>query len=369
MRRTAAVVPVAVAATATAVAVTRRRAATRGVQNPAPEETRAPPPPLVSRERTITTEDGVVLHVEEHGPADAAATFVLCHGYTQASSLWAGQVRDLLAARDDGRVVVYDHRGHGRSGRTAQEAATLEQLGRDLHGALEAVAPEGPLLLAGHSMGGMTLMAFAEQHPDVVAERVAGVAFVGTSAGDLASVGWGLPRPVVPLFKKLLPRILETSWKLEQRGRPRTQVAFVESFVNVGKGADPVDLRALLEVQKSCSAETMHFFLGTFDDHDRDRAEGLASLAHVPAVVLVGEADRLCPLAHSRAVAAALPQAELVVYPGAGHMVHLERRPEVSRQLVRLVERALDRPAGSYASASSWASRETPLTRSSSPSA
>jgi pimeloyl-ACP methyl ester carboxylesterase len=338
VRRRTALTAVALAAAATVAA--RRRAAAHGVDNPVPETTPAPPPPLVGRERTVRTEDGVTLHVEEHGPQDAAATVVLAHGYTQASSLWAGQVRDLLAARDDLKVVVYDHRGHGRSGRTQQEAATLEQLGRDLAAVVEVSAPTGPLLLGGHSMGGMTLMAYAEQHPDVVAGRVAGVAFVGTSSGGLSSVSWGLPRPVAPVFKKLLPRLNEAAWKAEQKGRPRKQVAFFESFVNFGKGAEPADVHAVLEVQAACTAETLHFFLATFDDHDRVQA--LDALAHVPAVVLVGETDRLCPVAHSRTLAAALPASKLVVYPGAGHMVHLERRPEVSRQLVRLVERALD---------------------------
>lgn len=205
------------------------------------------------------------------------------------------------------------------------------------------VAPTGPLLLAGHSMGGMTLMAFAEQHPEVVAERVAGVAFVGTSPGQLSDVGWGLPRALAPTFKKVLPTLNQAAWKAEQRGRPRTRVARFESFVTFGPGADPADVRAVLAVQKACTAETMHFFLATFDAHDR--AGALAALAHVPAVVLIGERDRLCPVPHSRLIADALPLAELVVYPGAGYIVHLERRPEVSRQLVRLVERALDRAA------------------------
>ena len=322
------------------VLVARRRAAARGVDSPAPETTPAPPAPLVGRERTVTTEDGVVLHAEEFGPTRAAAaTMVLLHGYTQSGSLWAGTVRDLLAAHDDLKVVVYDHRGHGRSGRTTQEAATLEQLGRDLAAVVASVAPAGPLLLGGHSMGGMTLLAFVEQHPDLVAERVAGVAFVGTSSGGLSTVSWGLPRLVAPAFKALLPRLNEVAWKAEQKGRPRTQVRFFESFVNFGRSADPADVRAVLEVQRRCTSETMHFFLPTFSAHDR--AVALDALGHVPAVVLVGERDRLCPVEHSRAIAAALPLAELAVYPGAGHMVHLERRPEVSRQLVRLVERAL----------------------------
>lgn len=339
MRRSTALVAAGLAGSA--VVVARRRAAARGVDNPAPEHVPAPPPPLVGRERTVVAEDGVALHVEEHGPPDAAATFVLAHGYTQASSLWASQVRDLLAARDDLKVVVYDQRGHGRSGRTTRQAATLEQLGRDLAAVVDATAPTGPLLLGGHSMGGMTVMAYAEQHPDLVRARVAGVAFVGTSAGGLREASWGLPRALAPAFRRALPVLNAAACAAERRGRPRKQVAFFESFLNFGPAADPADVRAVLEVQAGCTAETLHFFLATFSDHDR--AHALEALREASAVVLVGETDRLCPVQHSRTIAAALPRSELAVYPGAGHMVHLERRPEVSRRLVDLVERALDR--------------------------
>lgn len=299
---------------------------------------------MTGRERTVVTEDGVDLHVEEHGAgattdASARAVVVLAHGYTQASRLWNGTVRDLLAARPDLRVVVYDHRGHGRSGRTSQQAATLSQLGRDLHRVVRVTAGDLPVVLVGHSMGGMTLMALAEEHPELFEGQVVGAGFVGTSSGGLDDVPWGLPRPLVPLFKRLLPVANELAYKQELQGRARRQIAWFEAFVNFAAGADPSDVQDVLAVQAACTAETMHFFLATFSDHDR--AEALAAIAHVPALVVVGEDDRLCPVAHSRAIADALPQAELVVYPGAGHMVHLERRREVSRQLVRLVERAL----------------------------
>jgi pimeloyl-ACP methyl ester carboxylesterase len=336
LRRTAAVLALAAAA-----ALARRRA-TRAARSA--DEPRPRPPHLQGRERTVDTEDGVELHVEEHGPVDARAVLVLAHGYTQASRLWSGTVRDLLQAHDDLRVVVYDHRGHGRSGRTTQEAANLEQLGRDLHRVVRETAGDLPVVLAGHSMGGMTLMALAEQHPELFEHQVVGAAFVGTSSGGLDAVGWGLPRPVVPVFKRLLPIANEQAYKAELKGRARRQIAWFESFVNFAAGADPSDVQDVLEVQKACSAETMHFFLATFSEHDR--AEALAAIAHVPALVVVGEEDRLCPVSHSRAIADALPQAELVLFPGAGHMVHLERRAEVSRHLSRLVDRALAaRPA------------------------
>lgn len=339
----------AVAATGgAAVAARRRRAAP-----PQPVD-RQPPPQ--GRERWVRTEDGVQLHVEEHGAGatgdqPATAVVVLAHGYTQAARLWGGTVRDLLAARPDLRVVVYDHRGHGRSERATQQTATLEQLGRDLARVVEETARTAdgrplPVVLAGHSMGGMTLMALAEQRPDLFDERtgqVVGAAFVGTSSGGLDAVSWGLPAAVAPVFQRLLPVVNEKAYRAELAGRARKQVRWFEAFVNFAAGADPADVQDVLEVQAACRAETVHFFLATFSDHDRSAA--LSAIAHVPALVVVGEQDRLCPVEHSRRIAAALPDSELVLLPGAGHMVHLQRRAEVSRHLVALVDRALARRA------------------------
>ena len=324
------------AAGGAAAAVRRRRAAADEVPGEPPVRLAEPP---VGRERTVVTEDGVELHVCEHGAQDRpTATVVLAHGYVQSSRLWAGQVRDLVEARPDLRVVVYDHRGHGRSGRTARERATLEQLARDLATVLDAVAPDGPVVLGGHSMGGMTLMALAEQRPELFGDRVVGVAFVGTSSGGLADVTWGLPPALARVARGVLPKLNEKAVQAELAGKARA-VGAADAFLIFPRSADRALVHEALEVHRECSAETVAAFLPTFSDHDR--REALAALAEVPTVVVVGDADRLCPLPHSLALADALPTSELTVFPGVGHMVHMERRAEVSRLLLSLVDRAL----------------------------
>lgn len=330
---------VLLAAAGTGVVVARRRAAARGVDNPVPESRPAPPPPPVGRARTVVTEDGVELSVVEHGAQDSAtATVLLAHGYVQSSALWNGQVRDLVDARPDLKVVTYDHRGHGRSGRTSREAATLKQLARDMGAVLDAVAPSGPVVVGGHSMGGMTVMALAEERPELFGERVVGAAFVGTSAGGLTEVTYGLPAPVAKAVKKLLPLMNEAAVKAEAKGKAR-KVGKADAYMIFPKGADKALVREALEVHRGCSAETVAAFLPAFSDHER--LEALQALSHVPSVVVVGDKDLLCPLAHSHAIADALPQSELTVFPGVGHMVHMERRQEVSRILLGLVDRAL----------------------------
>ena len=320
------------------VVLARRRAASRGVDSPLPESLPVLPPPPAGRRRTVLTEDGVELSVLEHGAQDdPTATVVLAHGYVQSSRLWNGQVRDLVDARPDLKVVTYDHRGHGSSGRTPRDRATIRQLGRDLARVLDEVAPTGPVVVGGHSMGGMTIMALAEEQPALFGSRVVGAAFVGTSAGELADVTWGMPAPVARVVKRLLPVLNERAVAAERKGRPR-KVGARDARSLFPKGADPVLVREALDVHRECSAETVAAFLPTFSDHDRRAA--LESLSHVPTVVVVGDRDLLCPLAHSQALADALPTSELTVFPGVGHMVHMERRAEVSRILASLVDRA-----------------------------
>ena len=88
------------------------------------------------------------------------------HGYTQEMAVWHYQ-RKALAADNPGRLVFYDQRSHGRSGRGAPERSTIDQLGRDLRVVLDEVAPTGPVVLVGHSMGGMTIMALADAWPEL----------------------------------------------------------------------------------------------------------------------------------------------------------------------------------------------------------
>ena len=321
------------AAVGAAVAVRRRRPVLSSYDEALPV--------LRPRVRQLPVAGGVLLHVEEHGPADAGATLVLAHGYVQSCRVWDRQVAALLTARPDLRVLSYDHRGHGRSGRSPAELAELGQLGRDLAAVLDTL-PEGPVVLAGHSMGGMTVMAFAEQHPELIGPRVVGVALVGTSPGRLAEVTYGLPRAVARGAQALLPRSNELARRRESAGKRALPNRWMSRLI-FGKGARPADVRMTMDVMARCSAATVADFHATFGEHDRLAA--LAALSDVPVTVLVGSRDLLCPVSHSEAIAQALPHSTLLVYPGAGHMVQLERAAEVSRRLVELCE-ALPRPEG-----------------------
>ncbi len=295
------------------------------------------------RTRTVQTEDGVALHVEEVGDADAPLTVVFVHGYVQQMAVWHFQ-RKALADQDDARLVFYDQRSHGRSARGFSERSTIDQLGRDLGRVVDEVSPERPVVLVGHSMGGMTIMALADSRPELFGDRVAAVALIGTSAGKLASVTFGLPKVVLPVTKRVLPLLTRGMRRrprpFEHTRRAGGDLAFLLTRLG-GFGSGEVS-PSVVELVERMGAQTpvdvIAEFYATFMSHDKLRA--LDVLRGLPVLVLVGAQDRLTPVDHSREIAAALPDAHLVVVEGAGHMVVLERPELVTLQLRALLRRA-----------------------------
>ncbi|NBH08447.1 alpha/beta fold hydrolase, partial [Amycolatopsis sp. SID8362] len=148
--------------------------------------------------------DGAALHVAESGPASSAVTLVLVHGWTQDHRTWDF----VLPHLDPGvRVLRYDLRGHGGSAHARPGSATIARLADDLAELIASRVPEGPVVLAGHSMGGMTLMVLAERHPSLVRDRLAGAAFVATSSGDMDKLTLGFPGLAGRSVTRLEPRL------------------------------------------------------------------------------------------------------------------------------------------------------------------
>ncbi|WP_341351326.1 alpha/beta fold hydrolase [Nocardioides convexus] len=135
-------------------------------------------------EHNVITEDGLRIHVTVRGREDAPLTVLLSHCWTAEESDWHYQVTDLLARYGrDVRIITWDHRGHGRSDRAREAQCTIPHLARDLGLVVDTYAPEGPLVVAGHSVGGMTLTAIPEERPDLM-PRIVGALFVSTTSGE-----------------------------------------------------------------------------------------------------------------------------------------------------------------------------------------
>jgi pimeloyl-ACP methyl ester carboxylesterase len=309
----------------------------------------------------VEADDGTLLHVEvdevdepdepdEPEAADAAPpgrarrpepplTVVFSHGYALSLDSWHYQRK---ALRGRYRMVFWDQRGHGRSATGPHGSATIDQIGRDLQRVLEAVAPEGPLVLVGHSMGGMTIMSLAQEDPQLVDERVLGVVFVSTSAGGLRKVDFGLPH-LGPVFQRLAPsavRALSHTPTLVERGR-RIGSDLEALLVRRYSYASPVPaalVRFTADMIASTRLEVISEFLPTFSTHDK--LEALATLAGREVLVMVGEEDLLTPVAHSEEIVRRIPGAEHVVVHQSGHLLMLEHPQVVTMHLIDLVERS-----------------------------
>jgi len=298
---------------------------------------------LHGRALTVVADDGVPLHAEINGPDDAPVTVVFCHGYTLSQDVWHYQRRDLAATA---RLVFWDQRGHGRSGQCSQESCTISQLGADLHAVLAAVAPgPTPVVLVGHSMGGMTIMALARQHPELFGPKVTGVVLISTLAGGVDPTVW-LPAPLRPVARPVASPVLRgvstgrRAALTERVRRAGGDLAFLGTrYVAFGDSVvSPAVVEFLERIIRATPVGVVAAFYRALVQHDEWAALGV--LGRMPVTVITGELDRLVPLARGEDLAAEIPGAELVPVPGAGHAVILERPEIVNRAITDLIARS-----------------------------
>ncbi|MFE7615202.1 alpha/beta fold hydrolase [Streptomyces sp. NPDC057496] len=276
--------------------------------------------------------------------APAPVTVIFSHGYCLGQDSWHFQ---RAALRGLVRTVHWDQRSHGRSERGRSQAqgvpVGIDRLGRDLMAVIEAAAPEGRLVLVGHSMGGMTMMALADQYPELIRDRVAAVAFVGTSSGKLGEVSFGLPVAGVNAVRRVLPgvlRALGSQAELVERGRRATADLFaglIKRYSFGSRDVDPSVARFAERLIESTPIDVVAEFYPAFTEHDKSAA--LPAFRDVPVLILAGDKDLVTPASHSEAIADQLPDAELVIVPDAGHLVMLEHPETVTDRLADLLAR------------------------------
>ncbi len=330
---------VAAAGTAVGLVASRRRGINRRHSDGSRLGSLHTPP------RTVVADDGLPLHVEVEEPDEArpgSPTLVFVHGYTLNLDCWHFQ---RAAVRGRVRSVFYDQRSHGRSPVSSMANATIDQLGRDLGSVIEAEAPEGPVVLVGHSMGGMTIVALAEQHPELFGPReqggrVAGVALISTTAGGLdpsrlffpmvpTRVGSGLAHSAV----RALARGHKAVDGVRRIGRS-IAVVLTDVFA-FGDDVPEEYVEFLDDIIAATPFEVVAQFFPGF--RDMDKFESVEVLSQVPTIILCGTADRLTSVGHSRKLRSRIEGATLVEYDGAGHMVILERHEQVNDELEKLL--------------------------------
>ena len=324
----------------------------------------------------VTTPDGVRLNVEVAGPADAPVTVLLVHGWTCSTRSWHNQVESLpqILGPDAVRVVTYDHRGHGRSDAAPAGTTRLDQLADDLATVLDEVVGAGPVVYAGHSMGGMTLMAAADRRPELFGSRIRAAALVSTTCGHLTEGALGLPTRFDPAASRIAPRVLNAvgrgidrrdARKAEALARKaaaeareagtagpaaRAQTAARRAAavaaglqrpalrrVVFGKKPDPAEVDLFMADLAVVPGASYGGFFETMLEHDR--GDALKVLEELPVEIMHGTRDRLLPPRHANRIAAQLPSARLWIYPGAGHMLMQERPRDVTHRLASLARK------------------------------
>ena len=305
---------------------------------------------LRSEPVVVTATDGIRLHAEvdePDGPVDGP-TLVFVHGYALNLDCWHFQRAHY---RGRLRTVFYDQRSHGRSERSSPGHATIDQLGHDLRSVIDQLVPEGPIVLVGHSMGGMTVMALAEHYPAMFGERVVGVGLVSTSAGGLRS--HRVLSPYLPdrLMRQVTPRAMALLARapglVDGARRTGSDIGFlVTSRFAFGSEVPTPYVEFVDEMLAQTPFEVIAEFFPNFDDHDK--FEVLQAFERIPAVIVCGTDDVLTSIGHSRKMASRIRGVELVEVPGAGHMVILESHEQVGAALDRLLARVADPhdPAG-----------------------
>lgn len=296
---------------------------------------------LRGRPVPVRADDGTRLYAEIDGEDRTDLAVVFSHGWTLTQDSWHFQRR---ALRGLGRLVFWDHRGHGRSDGGDRDGYSLGRLAGDLAAVVEATVPaDTPVVLVGHSMGGMTVMRYADENPGLIGRKVLATGLLCTSSGGLGEITLGLPALVARTTRHVLPRALTALGagagaieKVRHLGRDVTTL--VEDLIAFGPDASPA---AVAFAEQMMTETRMDAFAGYFRSMiTTEVISDCASLDAADTLVLGGENDVLTPIEHSFRIASCVPSGRLEIIPTAGHMAMLERPGTVSDHLGDLIERA-----------------------------
>ncbi|RDI31883.1 alpha/beta fold hydrolase [Lentzea flaviverrucosa] len=276
----------------------------------------------------VRLEDGTELNVLRAGDPDSPVTVVLAHGYALDHRTWHKVVEQLSP---EFQVIAYDHRGHGGSGGASKETATIDQLGEDLGELIERAVPQGHVVIAGHSMGGMAALAMAERRPRLFRQRVLGNVFVSTAASGMSETSLAWPKAVGKLVRELERAFGPIVRAVREKIEPAKTAGLRWWLFGDEPSDEDVELTA--DVVWGHWPETIALFRPTVDRYDREA--GLMVAKEKAVVAVVGDEDRLVP--ESDAVKFG---GTSVILSDAGHMLPLERPAELANLIREVAAKA-----------------------------
>jgi pimeloyl-ACP methyl ester carboxylesterase len=287
----------------------------------------------------VASFDGAGLAVRAAGDP-ALPTILFVHGFSLDLTTWHYQWTELS---DRYRCVLFDFRSHGRSDRSAHGDVSPAAFGHDVAAVLETVAPDRRVLLVGHSVGSMAILAMAESRPDLFEARVAGCVFAGSAAGDLL---WGAMGSVTELLRPRLGSFREAARRVNRLrryvlARPTDVAHVIARMTQFGPHASPHVVDYVVGLAASAPTEVWTDALAGLMDMDLREA---TQHVRVPALVMVGEHDRVTPPSSAVAVADALPDGRLEIIEGAGHIPMMEAHVDFNRRLDAFARTVFDAP-------------------------
>jgi pimeloyl-ACP methyl ester carboxylesterase len=308
---------------------------------PAPAE--APLGSIAGEVRELRGPEGLRVTVESYGPADAPQ-LVLAHGWTCTGRVWHEQVVGLA---DRFRLVTYDQPGHGRTSSPRSGIYDLDLFG-DTLGAVVAGAtdPARPVVLCGHSLGGMTILNWIRRADPSEVARVAGVALLSTTSRAKADdLGFGLGIHSVARLERAITRVVSkvrpgASYVADRFYRASSDLSFLLTrTLGLAPDADPRYVDFTEQLVLDADLDMITAVLAPILTLDED--EALACVT-APTRIVVGTADKLTPLGLSRRMADRCDSAELVALPGIGHMTPLEAAGTVNAILAAMAADAAE---------------------------
>jgi pimeloyl-ACP methyl ester carboxylesterase len=286
----------------------------------------------------VTSLDGTRIHVEELGQGPC---LVFAHGFSLTQDAWHYQRRDLP---DRFRCVFYDQRGHGRSGRPRKEDYSLQALAGDLKAVLDWTGEERVVVVA-HSMGGIAALQFAEQFPEELGGRVAGLVLVGstyvdTVRGMTAAVSaWGSAWAQRTLITGAFRFMGQDPVRAQQLRRRGSDLGYLGTRL-FGFGSDPSPSQVAF-IDQTLAGTDVEVWTKVFPSLiDFDLSESLEAVS-VPALVTVGDKDRLTPPAAARYMAEKIPGSRLLILEDAGHCAFLEEHEVLDAEIAAFADEVL----------------------------
>lgn len=265
----------------------------------------------------VRTDDGVRLAVRVHGEPTAACTVVFLHGLCLSQASWVHQIVAVTQRFGPSvQVVSYDHRGHGESAQAPTATYSIDRLAADLGAVLDAVAPQGKVILVGHSMGGMAAVTYCAQAAQQRAIDPAGLILVASAAGHLTQFGLGrlLTTPGAGVLFQGVEHAPTALLAPLRRFLAGPVCAGLSHFDGTGGALAAVAASALV----STPLRTAVGFLPALRDFDQYGALGAI---HARTVVLSGGVDVLTPSALAAELVSGIPACEHVHLPRCGHML------------------------------------------------